>query len=399
MKTSTIIRLLGASFAAGILLAGCAKEVSPYANEGTPTVSVSTVNSEVVLDKAQIMLTLDKFIHKDVNVIFEVEGIEREALDLPEVVTIDAGAVKKTVTINIDEEKATLGDKQIVLTMKEVENATISSSASRAGLHLNVEDVALVNVSASDFNDNLEATITYSLSKKVTKDVVLTIGYDTKDGADRAAFPRASLAYEPTVTIPAGSKVGTLTVTASKAGVPEGAYQAHFTIAGFGSNAKAGTVADATLLVNVGFQPTLASTDDIYFRYASGWWYVDRQNLYDYYFIWSEPVSYGDAADMDYVKAAMYRCRDWVQDAANKSAWLAYWSSFDGYEAYVPNGAPQKTSEKTGYWGWPMIMVNDGVIEDLDEVVYGDGTYHGFLFGFDEEANVMEYYQYYLLQK
>ena len=399
MKTKTIFRLLSAAIAIGILLAGCAKETSPYANEALPSVSVSAINSEVVLDQAQILLTLDKFIHKDVNVIFDVEGIEREALDLPEVVTIDAGAVKKTVTINIDEEKASIGDKQIVLTMKEVENATISSVASTTGLHLNVEDVALVNVSASDFDDNLEATITYSLSKKVTKEVVLTIGYDTKDGADRAAFPQASLTFEPTVTIPAGSKVGTLKVTANKSGVPEGAYQAHFTIAGFGSNAKAGTVSDATLLVNVGFQPTLASTADIYFRYASGWWYVDRQNLYDYYFIWAEPTGDGDAADMDYVKAAMYRCRDWVQVAANKSAWLAYWSSFDGYEAYVPNGCPQKTADKTGYWGWPMIMINDGAIEDLDEVTYGDGSYHGFLFGFDAEGNVMEYYQYALLQK
>ena len=398
MKKHFSFGIFGTALAVCMLLAGCAKEGNPYEGEATPQVSITTTDTQFVLDQAQITLTLSQFIHKDVAVNFEVDGIEREAIDLPENITIQAGAVKKVITMKIDEDKASIGNKTVDIAIKEAENATLGNP-SQVSIGINVEDVALVNASATDFNDDMEATVTFTLSKFVTKDVVLTVGYDTADGSERAAFPESALTYDNTVTIPAGSKVGTMAVKVNKSGVEEGAYQAHFTVSDYGSNAKAGTDPDVTLLVNVGFQPTLVSTDVVYFRYASGWWYVDRNDLHPYYFLWSEPSGDGDAADMDYVKAAMYRCRDWVKDSANEAAWLAYWQQWTGYEAYVPNGCPQLTANKTGYWGWPMIMVNEGAIEDLDEVVYGDGTYHTFLVGFDENKDLLETYQYYLLTK
>ena len=391
-RMKKILAMMAVAAIAAVAVTSCQKEFS-Y-NDETPTVTMSTSASEFVLDQAQITLTLSHFIHKDVNVTFEMTGLEAEAIDLPEVYTIEAGAIKKVITLNVDEEKATLGNKQVGISITEAENAVVNASASQVSIGINIEDVAIVNMSATELDANLEATINFTLSKAVTKDVVLTLGYDTKDGAERAAFPEASISYDKTVTIPSGSKKGSVKVAASKAGVEEGAYQAHFTIANYGSNAKAGTSAGVTILVNVGFQPTLLSTDDARIIYTSGWLYVYYDYVHPYYFIWNEPKTAGDASDMDYVKAAMYRCRDWVKDAGNAAAWLAYWSAFAGYEAYVPNGCPQLTANKTGYWGWPMIMINEGAIEDLDEVVYGDGSYHAFLVGFDENQDLMETYQY-----
>lgn len=398
MKKNTLIGILLPAVAAGCLLSACTKQAaSPYENEAVPTVSLSTSDSQFVLDEASVTLQLSHYIHKDVKVTFDVTGIEAEAIDLPAVYTIEAGAVKKVIPIHIDEEKASLGNKTVGISITEVENATLASSSVNLGI--NIEDVALVNVSATDYDANLQTVLTFSLSKAVTKDVVLAIAYDTKDG-ERPAYPAGKLSFDPTVTIPAGSKVGTLTVQAEKTGVEEGSYQTHFTVSNYGSNAKAGTAPDATVILNVGFQPILASTSDIYFQYSSGWWYVNYDNLHDYYFIWSEPVSYGDASDPEYVKAAMKRCREWILVEKNRTDWLSYWASFgSGYTSYVPHSCPQQTSEKTGYMGWPMIMINDGAIEDLDEVSYGNGQYHTFLIGFTAEMELLEPYQYALLVK
>ena len=379
-------------------LAACKKEVSPYADEAVPTLTFSSPVSTFTMDQANVVLELSHFIHKDVNIVFNVSGIEAEAVDFPLEYTFEAGAVRKTIPITIDEELASLGDKTVAISIEKVENATLASTAP-VNLGINIEDVAMVNASGTDFDENLEASVTFTLSKKVTKDVTLDIAYDTKDGAERQAFPAGKLTFANTVTIPAGSKVGTLKVKADKTGVAEGAYQAHFTVGSYGANAKAGTTPDATLILNVGFQPTRASTNDIYFQYSSGWWYVNYDKLHEYYFIWSEPVADGDPSDMDYVKAVMKRCQAWVKDPANQTAWVSYWASYgSGYTAYVMNSCPQKTADKVGYVGWPMIMIS-GHMEDLDEVKYGNHTYHSFLIGFTADCELVETYQYYLLEK
>jgi len=382
---------LAAAFALVASLAACKKETAPYADEAVPTVSLTSAASTFVLDEAEIVLELSHFIHKDVPILFEVTGIEPEAIDLPLEYTIEAGALKKVIPVHIDEEKASLGNKTVGIAVKEVQNATLAASSVNIGI--NIEDVAMVNVSATDFDENLEATLTFTLSKPVTKDVTLEIAYDATDGAERKAYPVAKLEYDGTVTIPAGEKVGTLKVKAVKTGVDDGAYQTHFKVGNYGSNAKAGTTPDATMILNVGFQPTLAASADIDFIYYSGYWYVYRDNLHKYYFIWTEPASAGDASDMDYVKAAMRRCQAWIQDDANRKAWMAIWDGYgSGYAAYVWHSCPQLSSEKVGYMGWPMSMV-DGSIEEID-----GGTHHAFLVGFTDDLDLEETYQYYLLE-
>ena len=169
----TIFKLVAVLALAGSL-AACKKEVSPYADEAVPTVTLSSPVSTFTLDKANVVLELSHFIHKDVNVTFEVTGIEAEAVDFPMEYVIEAGALKKTIPIAIDEELASLGDKTVAISIAKVENAVVASSAP-VNIGINIEDVAMVNVSATEFDENLEATLTFTLSKKVSKDVTLGI--------------------------------------------------------------------------------------------------------------------------------------------------------------------------------------------------------------------------------
>ena len=397
MKMNKILNwVLGLSVCA--LFPSCiGEDANPYGNEAAPTVSISTSSSSFVMDAASLQFELSHFIHKDVTVLLDVEGIERNAIDLPESFVIPAGAVKKSLPITIDEDETTVGSKTVVISIKEAENANIGDK--QVSIPLTVVDIAYVEVSTEGLDEETsQAVLTFTLSKKVTKDVTLAIVYDSKDD-ELKAFPAAKVNFDSAVTIPAGEKVGTLVVGIDKAGVAEDQYKLHFTIGDFSANAKAGTNPDVSFIVNVGFQPTLASTSDIYFQYANGYWYVNYDNLHDYYFIWSEPLDFGDATDKDYVKAAMYRCRDWIQQEANRTAWKSFWDYYvnNGYSAYVWHSVPQLTSEKTGYVGWPMIMTNGGVIEDLGEVSYSDGKYHSFLVGFTADLEVLETYQYSLL--
>jgi hypothetical protein len=141
----TIFKLVAVLALAGSL-AACKKEVSPYADEAVPTVTLSSPVSTFTQDKANVVLELSHFIHKDVNVTFEVTGIEAEAVDFPMEYVIEAGALKKTIPIAIDEELASLGDKTVAISIAKVENAVVASSAP-VNIGINIEDVAMVNVS------------------------------------------------------------------------------------------------------------------------------------------------------------------------------------------------------------------------------------------------------------
>ena len=107
-----IFRLVAVVALAGSLVA-CKKETAPYADEQTPTLSLTSPSSSFVQDQASIVLELSHFIHKDVVVTFGVEGIETEALDLPIEYTVEAGALKKTIPITVDEDFASLGNKTV----------------------------------------------------------------------------------------------------------------------------------------------------------------------------------------------------------------------------------------------------------------------------------------------
>ena len=134
----------------------------------------------------------------------------------------------------------------------------------------------------------------------------------------------------------------------------------------------------------MGFNPKANSTGN-YFIYYSGYWYVYRSSAYSY-FIWMEPASSGSLTDMAYVKEAMYRCRDYIRQEANRKAYLAYY--VDGYSSYagnIPTSIPQVTADKTGYWGWP-IEIKNGKLADP-----ASGTaYNCIQCGFTQDLELVE---------
>lgn len=375
-----IFRLVAVVALAGSL-AACKKETAPYADEQTPTLSLTSPSSSFVQDQASIVLELSHFIHKDVVVTFGVEGIESEALDLPIEYTVEAGALKKTIPITVDEDFASLGNKTVRISVQDVTNATLGSK--EVSLGIDVRDVAVVNMSATDFVDGV-ATLTFTLSKKVTQDVVLGLEALTTGSGKSTVLSADRLTFDKTVTIPAGSKVGTLKVQADTYGLAEGAYEAAIGIASFGSNAEAGASTAAYASIGVGFNPKANSTGN-YFIYYSGYWYVYRSSAYSY-FIWMEPASSGSLTDMAYVKEAMYRCRDYIRQEANRKAYLAYYvDGYSSYAGYIPTSIPQVTADKTGYWGWP-IEIKNGKLADP-----ASGTaYNCIQCGFTQDLELVE---------
>ncbi len=375
-----IFRLVAVVALAGSLVA-CKKETAPYADEQTPTLSLTSPSSSFVQDQASIVLELSHFIHKDVVVTFGVEGIETEALDLPIEYTVEAGALKKTIPITVDEDFASLGNKTVRISVQDVTNATLGSK--EVSLGIDIRDVALVNMSATDFVDGV-ATLTFTLSKKVTKDVVLGLEALTTGSGAATLLAADRLTFDKTVTIPAGSKVGTVQVQANTYGLAEGAYEAAIGIASFGSNAEAGAATAAYASIGVGFNPKANSSGN-YFVYYSGYWYVYRSSAYSY-FIWMEPASAGSLTDMAYVKEAMYRCRDYIRQEANRKAYLAYYvDGYSSYAGYIPTSIPQVTADKTGYWGWP-IEVKDGKLVDPASGV----DYNCIQVGFTQDMELVE---------
>jgi len=375
-----IFRLVAVVALAGSL-AACKKETAPYADEQTPTLSLTSPSSSFVQDQASIVLELSHFIHKDVVVTFGVEGIETEALDLPIEYTVEAGALKKTIPITVDEDFASLGNKTVRISVQDVTNATLGSK--EVSLGIDIRDVALVNMSATDFVDGV-ATLTFTLSKKVTKDVVLGLEALTTGSGAATLLAADRLTFDKTVTIPAGSKVGTVQVQANTYGLAEGAYEAAIGIASFGSNAEAGAATAAYASIGVGFNPKANSSGN-YFVYYSGYWYVYRSSAYSY-FIWMEPASAGSLTDMAYVKEAMYRCRDYIRQEANRKAYLAYYvDGYSSYAGYIPTSIPQVTADKTGYWGWP-IEVKDGKLVDPASGV----DYNCIQVGFTQDMELVE---------
>lgn len=375
-----IFRLVAVVALAGSL-AACKKETAPYADEQTPTLSLTSPSSSFVQDQASIVLELSHFIHKDVVVTFGVEGIETEALDLPIEYTVEAGALKKTIPITVDEDLASLGNKTVRISVQDVTNATLGSK--EVSLGIDIRDVALVNMSATDFVDGV-ATLTFSLSKKVTKDVVLGLEALTTGSGAATLLAADRLTFDKTVTIPAGSKVGTVQVQANTYGLAEGAYEAAIGIASFGSNAEAGAATAAYASIGVGFNPKSNQSGN-YFIYYSSYWYVYRSSAYSY-FIWMEPASAGSLTDMAYVKEAMYRCRDYIQKEANRKAYLAYYvDGFSSYAGYIPTSIPQVTADKSGYWGWP-IEVKDGKLVDPASGV----DYNCIQVGFTQDMELVE---------
>ena len=363
----------------------CKKAANPYEGEATPTLSISSEGSSFVGGQAGLVLELSHFIHKNVEVFFNVEGVEAESLDLPASVIVQAGSVKKRLPVTVDEDFTTPGNKTVKISVSQVNNANLVSGQQPISLGLEVKDEAVVNVSATPFSEEGVATLTFTLSKKVTKDVVL--GLEALEESVDAAetLPASRLSFEPSVTIPAGSKTASVKVTADIEGLSPGTYASVIGIASYSANCKAGESVVGISRIAVAFEPVY-DKDGNYFILNAGYWYVYRCSSYSYV-LWVEPADDGSLDDAEYVKAAMNRCAAYFGVAANRAAYLGYYSGMSGYDGYVPVSIPQVTADKIGYLGWPIGIVNGAMDDNVS------GSHNCFMVGFTENLQLApEYY-------
>jgi len=244
MKTSYII--IGAAVAACALLSGCAKDTAnPYEGEALPTVSITTDMTDFVRNAATATLTLDHFIHSDVVVNLAVNsGINPEALVYDEVVTIDAGAVKKTIPLAINIDKAeNLGNFTVEVALGEVENANVGAQKS-ISLGAVLRNTAVVNlVKGSNFGNDGKTSFEITLSRSLEESVVVNLGVGSATTVPGAkAMAESALTFDKTVTIPAGSVSATVPVTATLSALEAGINEANIVVASLSESGEEGDV-------------------------------------------------------------------------------------------------------------------------------------------------------------
>ena len=229
----------------GVSLASCTQEKeNPYDGEELPTVSMSAEASAFSADEASLVFTLSHFIHKDVVVTFNTDGIDAEAVKLPATFKIPAGKVKETLTVGIDETVPAPGSYNVNITMAEAENAVIASQKS-VSLSETVNDLARLSVSGSEFVDGA-ATIRVNLHKKLATAASLTLELVAEDGARYPLIPASAATFNSRVSIPVGEKMVAVPVTVDMSKLPYGLNQLKVRATGLSSNLQAET-ADATL--------------------------------------------------------------------------------------------------------------------------------------------------------
>lgn len=267
-------------FAAALALAvACTKEQeNPYAGEELPTVSMTASASSFAADEADLVFTLSHFIHKDVVVTFNTEGIDAEAVKLPSSFTIPAGKVKETLTVGIDETVPNPGNYNVSIAMATAENATIASQSS-VSLSETVQDLARLNVSGSDFVDGA-ATIRVNLHKKLATPATLTLELVAEDGARYPLIPASAAQFNGRVTIPVGERMATIPVTVDMDKLPYGLNQLKVVATDLSSNLVAET-AGTTLNCRV----------PIVLNQRNDWSWGYDLNTYKRYYVYNNGMS------------------------------------------------------------------------------------------------------------
>ncbi|MBQ9653072.1 MAG: hypothetical protein IJV32_02485 [Bacteroidales bacterium] len=246
-----IIRILAVSLAACGAFTACVTPENPYEGETVPNLTVTAVSPSFTADKAELELTLSQFVHKDLAVEFDVSGVDRGALDLPDSYLFPAGTVKQKITINAYSAELEPKDYQITITPSSSEAKVVSSPVSLA---LSVKDEAFVNLSMTPLDEDQKSIITVSLSRKLSESVTLPIKVDGTPSDGVTLLPESAITYEKSVTIPAGETSARTEVALDLWSVEPGQYEFVYEIGSFTSKAKAGTTTVLRLLVRAGIE-------------------------------------------------------------------------------------------------------------------------------------------------
>jgi len=285
---------LGLAFA-GLMLSSCKKEAqNPYEGEATPTISISAVSTAFENDKADLMLELSHFIHKNVEVYFEVEGTEAEALDLPSPMVFQAGSVKKKFTVTIDEELSPLGKNYpVTIKIKEAVGATVDAAASSASVNMTNNDFTTVGLSGVDFNEEGEGSILVNLGKKLATDLSVTFAVSDQTINGAKPIDAADLSFESTVTVPAGNRSFRVPVSYDTDAAALGMNQAVFTLASCGDNAQIDETAIAYLNFMASLNMELNEGIEVGYQETQVWAAPDVLNTKPYFGVILIPASEG----------------------------------------------------------------------------------------------------------
>ena len=266
-----IIRILTVSLCVFGLFSSCVKEKNPYANEATPDLTIAAQSSSFELDQADLELNLSQFVHKDLVIEFDVKGVDRGALDLPESYSFPAGTVKQTLHLNAFSANLDPDEYNVVITPVSEMAKVVSSPITLA---LSVKDLAYVNLSMTPFDDDKKSIVTISLSRRVSEDITLPIKVDGTPSDGLALLPESAITYEKSIKIPAGETVARAEVALDLDSIDPGLYEFIYEIGSYSAKVQAGANAVLRQAVRAGIALNRHAWHDDYWDFYNGKMYT-----------------------------------------------------------------------------------------------------------------------------
>lgn len=358
-----------AALASAALFASCGDDEKPDGPDGgntgkVPVVSISADKTFGEGNTATATLTLSEASDKDVVVKLAKadvqEGQNKISADFDKKVTIKAGETSAVTTIKADTFGKTDGDYQFALKIDSAEGATVADN-SVVYIGINFVFKPTVNLSADrQFADDLSATITVSLDKKLGSDVTLKIVLDPSsqvevkfDGNVVVPAGQTSVEVPLTVVIPDGLKAGVYPAIFNVDSIENGILGANSSVTinlsfPFGATVLVDGIFDdwasvstvATLPDDAAFIALktlkLAASSDKLFIYLE----VDER----------EGLSFGMPADFFIDADGNTSTGGKLTSTDNENEDLPYTDS--GVEWYIEHGAFHDAGSATGYYDW-----------------------------------------------
>jgi hypothetical protein len=180
-----------------------------------------------------------------------MNGVDYSLLPAPGTLTFAAGEVTKTITITIASDTVSEGNETVDLALS---NATGGVQVGTPGITIATikdNDVAgKAQFSATDYSvDELEGTVTITVTRSAGTSSAATVGYATADGT--ALQGTSYIATSGTLTFAAGQKTATFPITVLDDGVVNGGavQTVVLTLGTTGGNLSLGTPTVATLWI------------------------------------------------------------------------------------------------------------------------------------------------------
>lgn len=266
MKCSYLFKAIAGVALAAFTLASCQQKEN--GSVAAPTLGISAASTEFSNGKATVTLTLSAAASADVKVTLEAKGTLADKATFEKNPVIPAGVSSQSVEITVPAD----AKGALIVSIAAASGANVGTSYSVSLTASGSAQTASVELDYSNFNDEGKATLTAILSKKLSADVVLTIGLDENVSEGATAIPASNLTYGTTLTIPAGETEAAMEVTIKDMELlASGVNEAHFFI----SKAE-GAELSKNVSVMVSYTVTVIQPQRI------PYWFVNYNGKYDY---------------------------------------------------------------------------------------------------------------------